>query len=196
MDLVSNSGGGDSRRFMMQGRRKILCAAILGVLPLVGGCANTAVKETAELGKWGRAAEHPVVLSSNSAHDTAVYNASEDQLSEADWKILEQLGPKAIWERIAGMNKAARERRTVSGASTQPSLGSGKAATRPTLTIADLEKDTPVIQMPDGKIRMIYALRNYGGQTVTTALTNEECLNELKCFLLYAFANGRRGTPH
>jgi hypothetical protein len=34
------------------------------------------------------------------------------------------------------------------------------------------------------------------GREVTTALTNEECLNELKCFLLYAFANGRRGTPH
>jgi tRNA(Arg) A34 adenosine deaminase TadA len=34
------------------------------------------------------------------------------------------------------------------------------------------------------------------GQPVATALTNQECLTELKCFLLYAVANGRRGTPH
>ena len=34
------------------------------------------------------------------------------------------------------------------------------------------------------------------GQRVDTALTNQECLAELECFLEYAFANGRRGTPH
>lgn len=34
------------------------------------------------------------------------------------------------------------------------------------------------------------------GLTVKTALTNRESLAELKCFLLYAIANGRRGTPH
>jgi tRNA(Arg) A34 adenosine deaminase TadA len=34
------------------------------------------------------------------------------------------------------------------------------------------------------------------GQTVKTALTNAESLAELKCFLSYAAANGRRGTPH
>ncbi|HJR08613.1 MAG TPA: deaminase [Pyrinomonadaceae bacterium] len=34
------------------------------------------------------------------------------------------------------------------------------------------------------------------GQEVKTALTNQESLAELKCFLLYAIANGRRGTPH
>lgn len=35
-----------------------------------------------------------------------------------------------------------------------------------------------------------------GGQEVENALTNQECLKELKCFLDYSFANGRRGTPH
>jgi type II secretory pathway component GspD/PulD (secretin) len=154
---------------MIKGKRKILCAAVLGVLPLIAGCASTPARETAELGKWGRAAEHPVVLSGNPNHDTAVYNASEEQLSEADWKILEQLGPKAIWERIGAMNRAARERRSAHPATTQSLAANGKASTRPTLTLEDVEKDTPVIQMPDGKIRMIYALRNYGGQTITTA---------------------------
>jgi type II secretory pathway component GspD/PulD (secretin) len=153
----------------MHRRRIFLCAAILSALPLAGGCANSQARETAELGKWGRSAEHPVVLSGNVTHDTAVYNASEEQISEADWKILEQLGPKAIWERIAGMNKAARERRTAHGSTTQPLVASNKPAMPPALTIEDLEKAIPIIQMPDGKIRMIYALRNYGGQTVTTA---------------------------
>ena len=34
------------------------------------------------------------------------------------------------------------------------------------------------------------------GQPLKTALTNQECIDELDCFLKYAFANGRRGTPH
>jgi tRNA(Arg) A34 adenosine deaminase TadA len=34
------------------------------------------------------------------------------------------------------------------------------------------------------------------GKPVEKALTNEESLDELKCFLLYAVGNGRRGTPH
>src|SRR5947207_4663297 len=167
---VWNAAGEVERKVMMNRTQKVLCSAILGVLPLVGGCAGQQqVKETAELGYWENATEHPLVLSGNSAHDTAVNSASDEQLSEADRKILEQLGPKAIWERIGSMNKAARERRCAHGGSaTQPSLAN-RASTRPTLTIEEIEKDTPVIQMPDGKIRMIYALRNYGGQTVTAA---------------------------
>lgn len=34
------------------------------------------------------------------------------------------------------------------------------------------------------------------GQPLKTALTNQQTLTELKCFLSYAVANGRRGTPH
>ncbi|HYG10516.1 MAG TPA: hypothetical protein VD835_11250 [Pyrinomonadaceae bacterium] len=34
------------------------------------------------------------------------------------------------------------------------------------------------------------------GQPVKSALTNQQCLAELKCFLSYAVINGRRGTPH
>lgn len=34
------------------------------------------------------------------------------------------------------------------------------------------------------------------GQPVKSALTNQESLAELKCFLSYAVGNGRRGTPH
>src|SRR5439155_2500739 len=93
-----------------------------------------------------------------------------DQLNEADWRVLESLGPKAIWERIADMNRSAKDRRVAEGgASTRPSYAKAIATTRPAITAAEVAAQTPTIRLPDGNIRMIYALRNYGGTTVTAA---------------------------
>src|SRR5438045_3850045 len=52
MLAVSDRAGDVERKVMMNRTQKVLCSAILGVLPLVGGCAGQQqVKETAELGK-------------------------------------------------------------------------------------------------------------------------------------------------
>jgi len=45
-----------------------------------------------------------------------------------------------------------------------------QATSRPALTTAEISAQTPTIPLPDGKIRMIYALKNYGGSTVTSAV--------------------------
>ena len=58
---------------------------------------------------------------------------------------------------------------TKPGASTRPSYAKAIATTRPAITAAEVAAQTPTIALPDGKIRMIYALRNYGGTTVTAA---------------------------
>jgi general secretion pathway protein D len=144
---------------------------VIGILPVLSiGCAQN-VKQTAELGKWGgdTGADRTMVLSSKPAHDTAVHEATDEQLSEADWKVLEALGPKAIWDRLAEINKSSRERKKLAGnTSTRPSaLARAGSATRPALTTEELAAQTPTIPLPDGKIRMIYALKNYGGTTVT-----------------------------
>src|SRR5439155_23838624 len=70
--------------------------APMGGRPLVGAGAVE-----------GGAAAAPMVISSNRARDTAAYVESEEQLSEADWRVLEQFGPGAVWERLAA--KAAAE---------------------------------------------------------------------------------------
>jgi general secretion pathway protein D len=151
-------------------RGKVLAAAVLGILPLAGGCAHE-VKQSAQLGTWS-AADRPVVLSGNPAHDAAVHAATEEQLSEADWRLLESLGPKSIWQRIDEMNKSVKERRSFArgpkGPATSPASPLAVTPTsRPVMTLAEMEQQTPIIPLPDGKVRMIYALRNYGGTTVT-----------------------------
>ena len=155
-------------------RTKILRAAIIGVVPFMGACAGQnadKVKQSHQLVGMGQM-ERPLVLSGRAGHDTIVNNATDDQLNEADWKVLESLGPKAIWERIAEMSHSAKERRggaMAEGASTRPAYAKGLASTRPTVSAAEIAAQTPTIPLPDGKIRMIYALRNYGGTTVTAA---------------------------
>jgi type II secretory pathway component GspD/PulD (secretin) len=153
-------------------RIKILRGAIATLVPLIGACASQEnVKHSHQL-LGGPQLERPIVLSGNPARDTIVNDATDEQLNEADWKVLESLGPKAIWERLADMSRAGKERNKwaeAGGATTRPSYARVVSTTRPTLTPADVAAQTPTIPLPDGKIRMIYALRNYGGTTVTAA---------------------------
>src|SRR5215207_9511534 len=92
-------------------RQTILRAAIIGVLPFVGACANS-VKESAKIDSFNPS-PRPMVLPGSPTRDSLANDLSDQQLSEADWRILQSLGPKAIWERIAEMNRSARERRVV-----------------------------------------------------------------------------------
>ena len=151
-------------------RSFILRAAVVGILPILSvGCAQK-VQQKAEFGKWSAAAERPMVLSSRPGHDTIVNEATDEQLSEADWRVLQALGPKAIWDRIAEMNKSSRERKKIAGgdAATKPTaLAKVGSTTKPALTAKEIGEQTPTIPLPDGKIRMIYALRNYGGTTIS-----------------------------
>jgi type II secretory pathway component GspD/PulD (secretin) len=155
-----------AKRALPNFSKKILQAAVIGIVPFMGACAQN-VKQSQQLGKWGEATNRPMVLSGKPQHDAAVYNATEDQLNAADWRVLESLGPKAIWDRIADMNKSAKDRGMATGPGTRPTLARS-ATSRPTLTSAEISAQTPTIPLPDGKIRMIYALKNYGGSTVTS----------------------------
>ena len=149
-------------------KSSILRATVVGMLPILSiGCAQK-VQQKAEFGKWS-AADRPMVLSSRPNHDSIVNDATEEQLSEADWRVLQALGPKAIWDRIAEMNKSSRDRKKLAGdATTKPTaLAKVGSSTKPALTAKEIGEQTPTIPLPDGKIRMIYALRNYGGTTIS-----------------------------
>jgi type II secretory pathway component GspD/PulD (secretin) len=164
-------------------RSRIVRAAVVGILPILSiGCAQTTEKQTAEFGKWSAAGDRPVVLSSRPAHDTLVHEATDEQLSEADWKVLQALGPKAIWDRIAEMNKSSRDRKKLAGTSTSKPTALAKvgSTTKPALTAAEIAVQTPTIPLPDGKIRMIYALRNYGGTTITATTDGNTARRNVK----------------
>jgi type II secretory pathway component GspD/PulD (secretin) len=150
----------------------VILAAVAATLPLAGGCASS-VKQSAQFAT-NSPAQKPMVISGKPARDTLANEAADQQLSESDWKLLEQLGPKAIWQRIAELNGGKSRRAapaSTMASTTQPTQTFAKAppTTRQALSIAEMEKQTSIIPLPDGKVRMIYSLRNYGGTTVTTA---------------------------
>jgi type II secretory pathway component GspD/PulD (secretin) len=165
----SKTGLRDHQRTKLSCRRVRLAAAIFGVLPLVGGCAHS-VKQSAQVAEFNPPAR-PLVLSGSPQRDSLANDLSDQQLSEADWRLLQSLGPKAIWERIAEMNRSARERRVVAAPTTSPNLPKN-SSTRPVELAKAIEtaiKDTPVVNLPDGRVRLIYNLKNYGGTTVKAA---------------------------
>ena len=159
--------GAERTRAVSGWRKIVLRAAVFGILPFVGACANS-VKQSHEINGWNGGLDRPVVISGRSEHDSLVNAATEDQLNESDWRVLQSLGPKAIWDRIDEMNRSTRERNIASAdGTTRPSTLAKGPTTRQAISVAELSKQTPTIPLPDGKIRMIYALRNYGGTTVT-----------------------------
>ena len=44
----------------------------------------------------------PVVISGSPERDAAAFNAADEELSDADWQVLEQIGPKPMWQQLTG----------------------------------------------------------------------------------------------
>src|SRR5688572_2038315 len=98
MEMNQTSHGG--KRCNSARGKAVLLAAVLGLLPLAAGCSAPA-KPPQQATKMEGGLNQPTVISSRPAQDTAALHAADDQLKEADWLILQKLGPRPIWERIA-----------------------------------------------------------------------------------------------
>lgn len=130
-----------------------------GLLHL-GGCAAqkppppTVERETGSFNQ-------PMVLSSRPREDSAALAEAHDVLSAADWRELEELGPRPIWERLFSRRPHVHALDSHAGAQASTARPS---ATQPALD----ESELPVqaINQPDGKVRLIWTLRSYGGSTV------------------------------
>lgn len=105
----------------------------------------------------------PVVLSSRPKEDSAALAETNNVLSAADWRELEILGPRPIWEKLVARRPRPRDE--------ESKAGSGPATRPSTIPLVLDEGDLPIqtINLPDGKIRLIWTLRNYGGTTVKSA---------------------------
>jgi len=134
-----------------------LCLMAVGM----GGCAEK-VSETTKFSENTEFGQGPMVISSTPKGDAAALKAADDRLSEVRYGVLEKEGPKAAWEGwfdhkkpdgVVKEDGAYHHREKATSPTTQP--------------IEELP--VKVVELPDGKVRLIWALRSYGGSSVTTS---------------------------
>ena len=128
-------------------------------------------------GKAPAATKPMSITSADPNGDAAAYQASERQLSEVRWHVIERKGPRPVWDRLG--DKAEKEAnasvlqkenesrltptRTVEVGSTPytPQPATTQPTTQP-VALATLNEDelpVQVVELPDGKLRMIWTLR-------------------------------------
>src|SRR5688572_3848739 len=104
---VQNSNINGSRSL----RRRAVCLLAPGVVGLtvllVGGCGQKAKQAEAPIQQQGNL-NPPVVISGKPARDSKALMDADEQLSEADWKVLEQLGPRPIWQQVDKKSRRGR----------------------------------------------------------------------------------------
>jgi len=133
-----------------------LCAVALA---LTVGCAQKGPPppDTTTLGDWPDR-ELPLVIAGDPERGAGALTASEAELSEAQWKVLEEFAPRNTWNRLRQWSNEVRQVRA--------SAGTAKAATsQPALKLPDVPFET----LPDGKIQMYYRVRHFGGVTATAS---------------------------
>ncbi len=138
----------------------LLCAALAGLAALAGCTEGTA--QYTRLGEWAHSDEKPTILSSTPARDAAAYADSREKLTEADWRVLEQFGPRPIWERLADVKRKVSGQKQDATAADE-SIKAGDAQT------AQVLPDVPTVELPDGKVKMFYRFRHLAGVSVSSA---------------------------
>jgi len=134
------------------------------------------------------------MISGDPNSDAAAYQASQRHLSGVKWDVIENTGPRPIWDRL-GTKTAAPSTMPASEASSQSNSGHAVVTTQPAATIREIVympatqpangaatqpfimhpsydlKDLPVqiVELPDRRIRLIWTLQNFGGSTVTSS---------------------------
>ena len=152
--------------------------AALGSVVLIGGCAQKTTQTTSVKDLPAARMEQPTVIGDQ--RDASAYTESSKQLTTVEWGVLDKKGPQPVWKRLGG-NKdekpvpqaqakgfqhadkvlpATAATTRVAAAATQ-----SIAATQPLTPIEDLP--VHLVNLPDGKVRIIWTMRSYGGSTVT-----------------------------
>jgi type II secretory pathway component GspD/PulD (secretin) len=145
------------------------CVALVVLMSVLTACQKKAAPEQGEerlvpIGAEGEM--QPMVLSSKPAIDTAAYNEADRQLTPADYELMEKLGPKPLWERIGDKKRTPPPADERGDADTSEALRPvrSRPAAEP---IAEEDLPVDIVDLPNGKIRMIWILRNYGGTNIS-----------------------------
>ena len=162
------------------GMRTLVAGA--AILLSVVGCASK-THETTKMGAIPNPAPQPTVIGGDS-RDTAAYAEAQKSATQVEWGVMEKQGPKPIWRRV-GSNGDAKATASPAGfqesdkaltaetAAERAAAAATQAATQPTEMSKPLtpinELPVHIVDLPDGKVRIIWTLRSYGGSVVTSA---------------------------
>ena len=140
-------------------RWRIRAAAGAVVAMLAGaGCVDTVKPESPYA-----TSEEMNVVSGRPDRDSSALAESENQLSAVRWGVLEKKGPRPARE-----IRSEQDTQINQGPATRPSwrVDFGPS-TRPSWQ----EDDLPIrmVALPDGKVRILWTLRSYGGSLVTSS---------------------------
>jgi type II secretory pathway component GspD/PulD (secretin) len=133
---------------------KFRLTLILSVLALVASGCTDSMQQYVKLAGWSHSPDEPVVISGNSESDISAFKGSFQEMSKADWRVLEKIAPKPIWERIARFQYQKPPKKVTAAAAT-------KIPSTPRQRI-------PVTKLLNGKVRFFYIFRHIGGPKITT----------------------------
>jgi len=136
--------------------KTIAAFALLALVAGAAGCANS-MQQYVKLAGWSHSPDKPVVLANSSPTDTAAFRGTFKDMSQADWRVLEKIAPRPLWERIARMQSEQSGRKPAT-----------KPADNAHLTAPGPAQQIPVTRLFDGKVRFIYVFRHIAGPTVKT----------------------------
>ena len=133
------------------------CVLTVTLLVVAGGCSESLQQYTL-LGDWrDRSADDtPLVLSGSSERDTAAYSESSKELSAADWRVLEEVAPRPVWERI----ERTRRQNPAAAVTTETDSDTAEGVDR--LELPPLP-DIPTETLAGGLVQIYYELQHYGG---------------------------------
>jgi type II secretory pathway component GspD/PulD (secretin) len=169
-------------------RCTLLACAAVGVALTSGlGCASKKVSENSQLARGPVAgaigSPEPMILSNDPQTDAAAFRRADRDLITTKWGVMDELAPKPMWDSLPGkrhklLTEDAEAATAAEAAAPSPSTqpASPLAATlpavlttRPTNKINEADLPVQIAEMPDGKLRLIWVLRSYGGTNITTA---------------------------
>jgi hypothetical protein len=94
---------------MQRNRKKVVLMFATAAAAGFGGCAGSSKKRPAvPVARNEGELNPPTVISSTPARDARALAKAEDQLTETDWRVLEKLGPRPIWQQVDSKSRASR----------------------------------------------------------------------------------------
>jgi type II secretory pathway component GspD/PulD (secretin) len=160
-----------SRDTFALANRCIACVLMGLALTQLSACVEK-VSHTTQYGM-----EASPVVSASAEQDAAAFQETHRALEDVRWSVLEKKGPKPAWEQLDVSHKGQPARSSLSTPSpaTQPAApaiieGYSKVAQDVTIPVIS-ENGLPVQVVPlvDGRLRIIWNLRNFGGASVASS---------------------------
>jgi Flp pilus assembly secretin CpaC len=122
----------------------------------------------------------PVVVSGKPEFDTFAFKRSDQELANGSYTKAEKLAPTPAWEYFGDKKRTTVKTGELVGgdvpASTKPVTMPGSTplhpTTQPEKPLEDVDRASlpeTTVELPDGKLRIIWALQNYGGSVIASS---------------------------